>query len=117
MHLSNHPTFSNRRTNNHRNCAIRVAIPKCNRPCNIQACKQWGRAILHKDEDFINPIKALSNSCNPIPQGLNRALKVGLASSHQGLEATGGPGPDSHNDDSDEMSYEANGMMSPYIHT
>jgi hypothetical protein len=98
MLLSNRLTSSNHHTNNHHNFAIRAAIRKCSRPCNIRACKEWVKVILHKDGACINLIRALNNSCNPIPLALNLALRLGRASSHQDLEIIGEAGPGSPND-------------------
>jgi hypothetical protein len=119
--LSNHLTSNNHRINNRHNSAIQVAIPKCSKRCNIQACKEWVKAMPRKAEGSINPIKALNNSCSPILPDLSLVLRAGQGSRRRDLEASGEAGLDSLNDSSHEnipiiTSYEVDGMMSTYIH-
>jgi hypothetical protein len=97
-HLSNHLIFNNLRTNNRRSFAILVAIPKCSKPCNIQACKAMFKTILHKDGVFTNLTKALNNSCSPVLPDLSLVLRAGLGNSSQDLEANGAAGRVNPND-------------------
>lgn len=56
-----------------------------------------------KAEGFTNPIKALNNSCSPIPPDLSLVLRAGQVSSRQDLEASGEAGLGSLNDSNHEI--------------
>jgi len=95
----NSPRTSNNHLTSHlHNYDTREAIHKC-KLCNIQACKDLGKAIRHQVEDYTQ-IKALSNSCSKQPPpALSLALRVGHHHNNNPALEVIGAGQDNPNDD------------------